>query len=253
MVGAGLIHPPMPSHGQHTTLPAALLTLPAAQQVCGDRGQFRPRIHLQCRQRLDDRSILGGNKIAFCNGFFIVPYGLGNKFDFFRRNQLDNGQHRDHRIVGEKSAFCQWPAIYSACWSLPRDIDRFGTDWIPDTRRYYTRHSLHGCQIATDGSRLVTVGGTRRRGVPITTQRLYRIIPDALVTVGITTLAPAQIVPSGFSSVGHIGRICDALLGADSQQLANAYRHSPITPRICSRGYRGDKFFPPLYRGCCFD
>jgi len=154
-----------------------------------------------------DRPILGGNKISFCNGNFLVPYGPGTNLissDGISWATVNTG------ITGflGKVTFANGLFMSRAGVYLATSTD--GTNWIQYPQ------ALPGYQIATDGTRLVTVGGTYLGGPNPNSYNGYTYYSDTLVSVGITNTPPAQIVLSGLVGRSYRIEYVDALLSAGS-------------------------------------
>ncbi|MFO1511757.1 MAG: hypothetical protein U1F83_02410 [Verrucomicrobiota bacterium] len=175
-----------------------------------------------------DRSILGGNKISFCNGIFIVPYGLGTNLISSDGISWTTANTGITGLLG-KVTFANGLFIARAGVYLATSTD--GTNWV-QYPQILPGTALRGYQIATDGSRLVTVGGTYASGGP-NYYNGYTYYSDALVTVGITNTSPAQIVLSGLVGRSYRIEYVDALLSADSNnwQTLTALQ-LPITPYL---------------------
>jgi hypothetical protein len=156
------------------------------------------------------RSIPGGSSISFLNGIFIVPYNPGTNLlsaDGINWTAKSTGITNVLGKVGAANrVFMARAGSY-----LATSID--GTNWVQ-----YAPMLPGTSTVASDGSRLVTVG--RTLVLPGSNYDSYAYLSDVLVGIRMTNSIAPQVVLSGL-----IGRSCQVqCLDALTSSSANNWQ-----------------------------
>ena len=146
------------------------------------------------------RTILGGSRVSFARGRFIVPYGAGTNLissDGINWNALNTG------VASKLGKVTFANGLFMARAGSNLATSTNGTNWV-QYPQILPGNSYSDQFFATDGARLVTVGGVST-GPPFYYQNGFVYLSDPLVGVRLTTSDPPKIAVSGL--VGRTNRI----------------------------------------------
>ncbi len=176
----------------------------------------------------DQQSIPGGSHVSFFNGKFIVPFGNGTNLISTYGDDWTPQKTGLTNALG-KVTYANGLFLATAGGHLATSTD--GINWVQYPQAL-PGNSLRGQYVATDGARLVTVGGVYTNSGFPNYYSGYTYYSDVFAAVRMTNSSPVQVALSGLVGRSYQIQSADVLMAETNNWKTNTTLQLPSNPYV---------------------